>query len=357
MTKLSNRLGYLDWVRGLAAVIMLQGHVFDSFLRPDLHDGGAFTVSQFVGGMPPAVFLFPLGITFAFLMDSQERKGVDPAARWRAGLKRAGYLFAVAFLFRLQLWTFAMGQSPWTDLLRVDVLNCMGLALVVLSSMAFFRTAERIRLCAILGAAIALAAPVVSGLDGVGLPWLVKSYLLPDHLFFGFFPWAAYVAFGMSAGSVLRLAKPDETPAVMQWFAWGGLAMAFGAYVFSGMGISIYAKSDFWLNSPALVFIKTGVVLMGIAFAWLWNQQRSAQSWSWVRQFGLTSLLVYWVHIELIYGRTLGALKGFLNVPQTVFAAVLTILLMLGLSLGWTNRSSLWAWFSAPPMEERVSGD
>ena len=30
------RLQYLDWVRGLGAAIMLQGHVFDSFLRNDL---------------------------------------------------------------------------------------------------------------------------------------------------------------------------------------------------------------------------------------------------------------------------------------------------------------------------------
>ena len=37
------RLQYLDWVRGLGAVIMLQGHVFDSYLRPDLRPGAAFT--------------------------------------------------------------------------------------------------------------------------------------------------------------------------------------------------------------------------------------------------------------------------------------------------------------------------
>jgi uncharacterized membrane protein len=356
MTSASNRLGYLDWVRGLAAVVMLQGHVFDSFLRTDLHNSGPFNVSQFAGGMPPAVFLFLLGITFSFLMDSQERKRITSAARWRACVKRSGYLFLVAFLFRLQLWVFATGQSPWTDLFRVDVLNCMGFSLFILSVMAYFRTEERIRLCAILGLAIALASPVISGLEGSSLPWIVKAYLLPDHLFFGFFPWAAYVAFGMSAGSILRISRPDDIPTVMQWFAWGGLGMAFGAYAMSGLGISIYTNADFWLNSPTLVLIKVGVVLMVIAFAWLWNLQRPAQSWSWVRQFGLTSLLVYWVHIELIYGRALGAMKGFLTLPQTVLAAVLTILLMLGISLLWTHRATVRAWWS-PPTPDRVSGD
>src|SRR5579862_6490949 len=134
---------------------MLQGHVFHSFLRNDLRTGGPYLMSQFAGGMPPAVFLFLLGVTFAFLMDSQERKRVPPVTRFLAALKRSGYLFAAAFAFRLQLWIFSLGQSSWTNLFRVDILNCMGLALLVFSIMSVFRTVERIRLCAILGVAIA----------------------------------------------------------------------------------------------------------------------------------------------------------------------------------------------------------
>src|SRR6266478_9278932 len=103
MRPASQRLLYLDWVRGLAAIVMLQGHVFQSFLRNDLREGGPYVMSQFAGGMPPAVFLFLLGVTFAFLMDSQERKGVSPSGRVLGAMRRAGYLFAVAFLFRLQL--------------------------------------------------------------------------------------------------------------------------------------------------------------------------------------------------------------------------------------------------------------
>jgi uncharacterized membrane protein len=358
MKPASQRLAYLDWVRGAAALVMLQGHVFQSFLRSDLREGGAYQMSQFAGGMPPAVFLFLLGVTFAFLMDSHEGKGVASAARWRGAAMRSGYLFAVAFAFRLQLWLFSGFQGPWTDLLRVDILNCMGFALLVLSVMAVFKTTERIRLCAILGAAIALASPLVSGLAGVGLPSIVKAYLVPDRQFFSFFPWAAFVAFGMSAGSILRILKPEQLAPTMQWFAWGGLALAFSAYTISGIGPSVYSTWDFWLNSPEMIFIKVGAVFMLIAFAWLWNLQLSSQGWSWVRQFGITSLLVYWVHVELIYGRWLDALKENLTVGQTVIAAILTVLLMLGLSLARTNWTTVKAWVLPPPVaDRRVSGD
>src|SRR5471030_1608871 len=109
----SNRLEYLDWVRGLGAAVMLQGHVFQSYLKPELKEGGPYLLSQFLGGMP-----------LAFLMDSTERKGVAPVERVTTSLRRAAYLFGLAFAFRLQLWIFGI-PAPWHDLFRVDVLNCM----------------------------------------------------------------------------------------------------------------------------------------------------------------------------------------------------------------------------------------
>src|SRR5947209_20202775 len=167
------RLEYLDWVRGLGAAVMLQGHVFHSYLKPELKQTGPYMLSQFVGGMPPALFLFLTGVTLAFLMDSAERKGVTPVARVTTSLRRAGYLFGLAFAFRLQLWIFGI-PAPWQDLFRVDVLNCMGFSIAVLSVMALFRTAGRIRLCALLGLAIAFASPLLSQMDWSGVPCLVR---------------------------------------------------------------------------------------------------------------------------------------------------------------------------------------
>ena len=38
----------------------------------------------------------------------------------------------LALLFRLQEFVLAMGYAPWTDLLRVDVLNVIGLSLILM---------------------------------------------------------------------------------------------------------------------------------------------------------------------------------------------------------------------------------
>src|SRR5690349_10814838 len=324
-----SRLYYLDWLRGLAAVIMLQGHVFHSFLKNELREGGAYVFSQFLGGMPPAIFLFLTGITLAFLMDSSERKGLPAGRRVWTAVRRAGYLLGVAFLFRVQLWLFSLPDSSWTDMLKVDILNCMGLGILLLSLMAVFRTAERVRFCAILGLAIAAASPVVSQLDLSAIPAPVRAYIVPDFNYFSFFPWAAYLVFGVSAGSLIRLLKREHLERAMQWSALLGFGLVVGAYYFSTLPYSLYAKSDFWLNSPAQILIKQGVILLALPTAFLWTEYGARPGWSWVRQFGTTSLLVYWVHIELVYGHTLWFCKDSLTIPQTAAAAVLVILLML----------------------------
>ena len=355
------RLEYLDWMRGLGAVIMLQGHVFHSFLKPELRAGGAYLMSQFVGGMPPAIFLFLTGVTLAFLMDSTERKGLRGLERVSTAIRRSGYLLLLAIAFRLQLWLFAL-PAPWTDLLRVDILNCMGVAILAMSVMALMRTAERARWCAVAGLAIALASPVVSRMGWPGAPALVRNYIVPDYNSFSFFPWAAYLAFGMSAGSIIRTIPREATGRAMRWAALAGGALILVCQCAASLRYSIYSKSEFWLNSPAQVLTKQGVVFLLLAGAFLWTRHVSKGGWSWVRQLGITSLLVYWVHIELVYGRWLWFFKNGLTVAETMMTALCLILLMVAISTFKTHRERVamalaemgW-WFTPKP--ERVPGD
>jgi peptidoglycan/LPS O-acetylase OafA/YrhL len=247
-------------------------------------------------------------------------------------------------------------------MLKVDILNCMGFGLAVMSVMALFTAAQRVRICAVLGLLIAGLAPLVTQMDWTGVPRIVKAYIAPDYNYFGFFPWAAYLAFGISAGSLIRLLKHEDYDRAMQWAAMLGVALILLARYFANLPFSIYPKSEFWLDSPAQVLIKVGVTLLILAVAYVWTQYGAAPGWSWVRQFGTTSLLVYWVHIELVYGRWLPWCKNNLDAWQTALASVIVIALMLLLAVGKTYRKDIaeylrslrWSWFAKP---DRVAAD
>jgi uncharacterized membrane protein len=353
------RLAFIDWTRGLAAFIMLQGHTFHSFTKNDLRGQGPYVFSQFLGGEAPALFLFLTGITFAFLMDSRERQGVAATGRVKAALRRSGYLFLLAFLFRISLYLMGFPGSPANEILRVDILNCMGMTMLVLAPMAVFSTIDRIRFCAIVGVLIAALSPLVSMISDAGMPWVVQAYFAPSYNYFSFFPWASFLAFGMAAGSIFRAVKKEDMGRVLQWMTLAGLGLIIGAQYFSSLPYSLYSQSEYWLNSPALIASKLGGILLVLAFAWVWVNGAVSHRWSFFCQLGTTSLLVYWVHIELVYGRWFGFWKQSLTVSGVVaFSAVLVAAMTL-LSVLRTRGKLTWPLVPtrAVPAPSSASGD
>src|SRR5690349_19203354 len=123
-------------MRGLAVLIMIPCHTFNSFTRMDLRQDGPYVLSQFAGGMAAPLFLFLAGVTFAFQMERQDRRGATWQAKLAGSLRRAGYILFLAFLFRFSNWVFATPRGPWQSMLRVDILNCMGFGLLLLSPAA-----------------------------------------------------------------------------------------------------------------------------------------------------------------------------------------------------------------------------
>ena len=316
---------------------MLQGHVFHSFTRNDLREGSHYILSQFIGGLPPAIFLFLTGITLAFMMEKRERDCMPMTSRIFTGLHRAGYLIVMAFLFRIQLWLFAWGQTNWHEIFRVDILNCMGLSIAVFSVMAIFPIQERARLCIVLGILVACASPLVSQLDWSGAPEILKDYFAPNPNLFSFFPWASYLAFGMGAGSILRLIKREHLQSSMQWCMLIGLVLIVTAQYFSNLPFSLYQKAEFWVDSPGLVFIKLGVTMVILPVGYVWMETYGKMGWSWIKQLGSTSLLVYWVHIEIVYGRWLSGWKERLDVNETALLSVGIVGLMVLFSVAQTR--------------------
>src|SRR5262249_49681800 len=152
-------------------------------------------------------------------------------------------------------------SNPWQEIFRVDILNCMALGVAALSLVGLLPSAKRVAWCATAGLAIAGLAPVVRTLDWSGVPWIVRNYIVPNNAYFSFFPDAAYIALGACFGAVLRRSPGAVRDRLMEWAACLGLALVVTAHYFSNLPFSIYAKSDFWLDSPGLSLIRVGIVL------------------------------------------------------------------------------------------------
>lgn len=318
---------------------MIQCHTFNSFARMDLREGGPYVLSQFVGGMAAPLFLFMAGMTFAFQMDSMARRERRPMTRWLAALRRGAYVLGIAYLFRLSNCVASLPRPDWHELTKVDILNCMGLAMLCLSVAAVFDAPGRIRFALLAGIAVAVAAPIVANLPWGGTPPIVQEYLAPGQGqgrgHFPLFPNAAYLALGLAAGSIVKMAAQERFDRLMQWSLVIGFALVFSGQYFSNLPYSLYTNSSFWSDSPALIVIRAGILLALTAGSYLWTVYCVGPGWSWMRTLGKNSLMVYWVHVMLVYGDIFKPLKRALSIPATTFATVTVMALMVALSVVW----------------------
>src|SRR6266481_6032491 len=128
----SSRLAYIDWLRGLACVLMFQTHCYDAWLGGAARNSTFFMWSQILGTFPAPLFLFLAGVSFALVTDKLLQKGLSAEQIAKTTIRRGAEIFALGLLFRLQEYVIAWGWAPWSDLLRVDILNTIGFSMMLM---------------------------------------------------------------------------------------------------------------------------------------------------------------------------------------------------------------------------------
>jgi uncharacterized membrane protein len=313
---------------------MIEAHVLDSWTRLDQRGSSLYGWSMILGGMGAPLFLFLAGLSVSLSAGSKARRLQDDQAASRLVVMRGLQIFALAFLFRIQALIVSWGS--WWSLLKVDILNIMGPSIVAAALLwqASRSTRGRAILFAAAAVAVAVLTPPIRGFEWLfALPDPIEGYLRPRPGFtnFAFFPWMGFVFAGASVGVLLDAARTtDAERRANLSLAAGGLLVGLVAYAGSYLP-SIFANSQFWTSSPTFFLIRTAALVLAVPAAFAWAQWR--HHWSPLEQLGRTSLFIYWIHIELIYGLVVLPLHKSLTFPQAWLGVIVFSLLMLTCSL------------------------
>ncbi len=180
MSASERRKGYLDWLRGLAVLIMIEAHVFDSWTRVPDRQSVEFAFAMIVGGFGAPFFLFLAGVAVPLSAGAKYRRSGDSPAAAGAVARRGLEIFGLAFLFRVQSWILGWG-SP-RNLLKVDILNIMGpsISAAALLWRAAGSLRGRLAVFALATVATTLATPLVRSWSPVRwLPDPIEAYISP----------------------------------------------------------------------------------------------------------------------------------------------------------------------------------
>jgi uncharacterized membrane protein len=326
----ASRRGYIDWLRGVSVLIMIEAHTLDAWTRLDARHNAVYGWAMIIGGFAAPAFLFLAGIALALAAGSRLRRGKESTEAAALARRRALQIFGLAFLFRLQSWVIS-GGDPVQALLKVDILNIMGLSMLAAALLwsAGRGRWDRVAWMAAATVVVAMVTPIVRATPLLSpLPDPVEWYIrpIPGRGTFTLFPWGGFLPAGVAVGVWLDAARtPEAERRANIAFAAIGLALAASGYAASFLP-TIYRDSAFWTTSPTFFFVRLGILIGSLPIAYAWNALWTGRSA--LREFGLASLFVYWIHVELAYGVLSGPIHKTLTLGEAFVAyAIFTIAL------------------------------
>ena len=316
---------------------MIEAHTLDAWTRLADRSSASYRWAIVVGGFGAPIFLFLAGVASVLAASARRRRGLSEEETTRRAFRRGWQILVFAFLFRLQ--SIVISGGGMRAFLKVDILNVMAVAMLVAALLWQFGKTQRGRFVLLMIATVltAMLTPPIRSTAWLNwLPDALDAYLRPEvnRSTFTFFPWAGFLFGGVVAGIWLDSPLPISEGRRNQWLLAVGAIMTSLAYGAAFLP-PIYAQTNYWTSSPTFFFVRLGIIIALVPLAYVWNGLADGQTKiSPIRELGVASLFVYWIHVEMVYGVVSTPLHRALTFPQAlvamaVFAAFLFALVRL----------------------------
>ncbi|MGE0039970.1 MAG: heparan-alpha-glucosaminide N-acetyltransferase domain-containing protein [Vicinamibacterales bacterium] len=342
------RIVFIDLARALAVLMMIQGHTIDTLLVPEARAGVAYEAWLFLRGLTSVSFLTLSGIAVSVTAMRHWDDHRRVSARWFRRVRRFVFFLALGYLMRFPMGKFVhlVFASPerWQSFFVVDILQLVAATLLLVQALVWLSvTPSRFMVVtAALGALVVGTAPVVWTVDWTRyMPLWAASYMSPAWgSLFPMFPWAGYILIGGAFGAWLeRWLHHDTIRHVAKLLAWSGAIAIAVVGIARLVGLAPYGPIDQRV-SPGFFVLRLGCVLLllgGLAWASAgWRRLPVV-----IRALAEESLLVYAVHIALLYGSLWGpGLRTLVGpVPGEFVLAWIVVMIgaMTALAWGWNR--------------------
>jgi hypothetical protein len=272
---------------------------------------------------------------------------------WRAVLLiLIGYALHFPFL-SLQKIIFQATSAQWKAFLLFDVLQCIGIGLLLLRLLLVIVRHEKLFLgtLTVLLFAIVYSTPIfwtervqqifpltissaVNGLTGSSFP---------------LFPFVGFLLAGTCVSWLfLRAAQDGHEEIFVKWLMLAGALLVAVGLLFDALPFQTYAEYLFWNTSPNYFWTRLGVLLLMLGGLWYLEDYFSTRSGSmtwmpkWLTILGVESLFVYIAHLFILCGWVTNAefnLRGWwggrLIIAESILVFAGLTLVMIPVSFGW----------------------
>ncbi len=339
-----------DLLRGLVIIIMIEVHVFNAFLIPELRQTGWFGVLNFINGLVAPSFLFVSG--FAFQVSSGGK--LDEMRKLgKAFWKKIGRIFQIIIIgYALHLPFYSLSKTInevtpqlLESFLAVDVLQCIGFGLLFLFLTRLIIKSDKTYHYFLVTSLIivTLISPFLWKIEVTNLfPIVIANYFNRLHgSLFPLFPWLNFLLAGAIFAKYFVDARErnDEHKFTKNVAIVGLFTLSLGHLFYSGL----FSKTlTTILPNPIFYLERLGYILVLFFLCWYTDKKTNVKN-SFIMDASRESLLVYWLHLVTIYGvfwggRSLALIIGTkLNAFEASIVAFVLITTMI-------IAAKIWGW-------------
>jgi uncharacterized membrane protein len=344
------RLLFVDLLRGLAVMVMIEVHAVNGLMRPAYRESLWFAPLDFINGLVAPVFLFLAGFAFhvAVQRNSAALRTWGPALR--KTLARIGLIWLLGYLlhipsFSLRSWYRDATTEQWQHFFSIDILQCIACGLLLLLLLRLIVTRDRIFLgmVTLLGCAAVVPASGIYQMDLLTvLPLWFASYIAPvSSTLFPLLPWFGFMAAGVLVSCFfLRAAaqgREDHFLYTVAGIGWVLVLVCLPLLAWFNHQLGVLFD-----ERPHVLFFAArlgGVcILLGLCY-WL-CRGRETLSPSIVCA-GQETLMIYCIHLQVLYrpiwqGHSLVELVAQrFSVTASLLSAIVLVGVMLVVARLW----------------------
>gem|GEM_PF-249558 len=350
ITDMNNtRAHHIDYLKAWAVIVMIEVHVVNCFLNPLLRTVWWFHIVNFINGLVAPVFIFTAGFSFVYSVMQKSRELIDFSKLFFRRAGRILLIFLVGYLIHIpyfSLKNIIIYASPaeLKSFYSTDVLQCIGSGLLML---LFLRMVIKSDTCyhyiiTSIGLLVVFVTPYVWNVDFTRwLPLPIATYFNEMHgSLFPLFPWHGFLFLGASYG-IFQLRNTNNNhaissnPFIVISFIMSISGIVIMHYLSKNPAYNIKPSAIFFITRYALV-----IVLLHLC-QWYLNVKNNQGGLFIV--IGKESLLVYWLHLQILYRHIFNgkSLEKIVNqkfgIPECFIAFCLLTALMFIVAIIWNT--------------------